>query len=180
MPFLYVLSNMINPRLFFLFTFLLLTTLTLHAEEYDEDDLPFVQISSLRNFSALSKEAASGNKIIMLEVSASYCDYCRTLEEEIIKPMLRSGDYTKDVLIRQLEIDDTYLINNITGEKVTPAELAEKFKIRITPTLLFLDSDGNEVSERILGVYSLDFYGGYVDEALINGLKKIKHRDTEF
>ncbi|VAW51377.1 hypothetical protein MNBD_GAMMA05-861 [hydrothermal vent metagenome] len=166
---------MIKPLLFHLLTLLLLTTFSLHAVEYDEDDLPFVQISSLRNFSALSEEAANSNKIIMLEVSASYCDYCRILEEEIIKPMLRSGDYTKDVLIRQLEIDSAYLVNDVTGEKITSSEFAEKFKIKITPTLLFLDSGGNEVSERILGVYSLDFYGSYVDKALINGLKVIKN-----
>jgi len=172
---------MINHHLFYVLTLLLVTTLTPYASaDDDEDDLPFVAISSLRNFSALSEEAASNNKIIMLEISASYCDYCRTLEEEIIKPMLRSGDYTKDVLIRRLEIDDSYSINNISGEKTTPAELAEKFKIKITPTLLFLDADANEVSERILGVYSLDFYGGYVDEALSNGLITINQRETEF
>ena len=170
-------KNMINHRLFHLLMLLLLSTHTLHANEDDEneDDLPFVQITSLRDFSSVSKDAASNNKIIMLEISASYCDYCRTLEEEIIKPMLRSGDYTKNVLIRQLEIDDTYLLNNISGEKITPSKLAEKLKIKITPTLLFLDSNGNEVSERILGVYSLDFYGSYVDEALINGLKVINN-----
>ena len=170
-------KNMINHRLFHLLIPLLLSAHTLHANEDDEDEdvLPFVQITTLRDFSNVSKDAAINNKIIMLEVSASYCDYCRTLEEEIIKPMLRSGDYTKNVLIRQLEIDDTYLVNNISGEKITPSKLAEKLKIKITPTLLFLDANGNEVSERILGVYSLDFYGGYVDEALINGLKVINN-----
>ena len=169
---------MTHRPLLYIFTLALLTTLPLQANaDYDDEDedLPFVQITPLRNFSALSEDAASNDKIIMLEVSASYCDYCRTLEEEIIKPMLRSDDYTEDVLIRQLEIDDSYMINNISGEKITPVELAEKLKIKITPTLLFLDSHGNEVSERILGVYSLDFYGGYVDDALINGLKVIKN-----
>ena len=171
---------MINLRPLYLLILLLLTTHTLHAnEDEDEDDLPFVQITSLRDFSALSEDAHSGNKIIMLEVSASYCDYCRTLEEEIIKPMLRSGDYTRNVLIRQLEIDDSYLVNNISGEQITPSKLAEKFKIKITPTLLFLDAHGNEVSERILGVYSLDFYGGYVDQAIIDGLKKVNNKDVE-
>ena len=165
---------MINHRILHLLTLLLLTTPAFNANA-DEDDLPFVQITSLRDLSSLSENAARNNKIIMIEVSASYCGYCRTLEEEIIKPMLRSGDYTQDVFIRQLEIDDTYLITNILGEKTTPSELAEKLNIIITPTLIFLDGKGNEVSERIPGVYSLDFYGGYVDEALSDGLKLIRH-----
>jgi len=166
---------MINHRILHLLTLLLLTTPAFNANADDEDDLPFVQITSLRDLSSLSENAARNNKIIMIEVSASYCGYCRTLEEEIIKPMLRSGDYTQDVFIRQLEIDDTYLITNILGEKTTPSELAEKLNIIITPTLIFLDGKGNEVSERIPGVYSLDFYGGYVDEALSDGLKLIRH-----
>jgi len=166
---------MMNPHIFHLLTFLLLTAATLKVNADDEDDLPFVQITSLRDLSSLSENAVRNDKIIMLEVSASYCEYCRTLEEEIIKPMLRSGDYTQDVFIRQLEIDDTYLITNILGEKTTPSELAEKLNIIITPTLIFLDGNGNEVSERIPGIYSLDFYGGYVDEALSDGLKLIRH-----
>ena len=165
-----------KPHIFrhILLLFFLTITITANAEE-DEDDLPFVQIASLTNFFALNEKAKKGKKIIMLEVSASYCGYCRTLEEEIIKPMLRSGDYTQNVLIRQLEIDDAYLIETSSGKKLTPSELAEKLNIKITPTLLFLDGNGNEVSERIPGVYSLDFYGGYVDEALADGLKIIRN-----
>ena len=157
-----------------LILFLSIPMANIAAEE--EDDLPFVQIQSLRNFSTTSREALDSNKIIMLEMSASYCSYCRTLEEEIIKPMLRSGDYTQDVLIRQLEIDDTSPVKNISGKNTTPSELAARFNIKITPTLLFLDGHGNEVSERIPGVYSLDLYGGYVDEALDEGLRIIREK----
>jgi len=161
------------PKHLLLF-FLLTLSIATNAEE-DEDDLPFVQITPLTNFYSLNEKAKIDKKIIMLEVSASYCDYCRILEEEIIKPMLRSGDYTRNVLIRQLEIDDTYLITTAPGKKLTPSKLAEKLNIKITPTLLFLDGNGNEVSERIPGVYSLDFYGGYVDEALTKGLRIIQN-----
>jgi len=148
----------------------------LHAQEYDEDELPFVEILEVRDFAELAKEADADRKIILLEMSASYCGYCRTLEEEIIKPMLRSGDYSEHVLIRKLEIDSHYPMQNLNGTSTSPASLSNEYDIFVTPTLLFLDGQGKEVSERILGVNSLDFYGAYVDEALDQGYRTIQNR----
>ena len=156
--------------------FLLLTILPASAAfSYEESELPYVEIQSLTDFASTKEEALNSNKIIMLELSASYCSYCQVLEEEIIKPMLRSGDYKDNVLIRQLKIDDTFPLKDTTGKQLTPAELAKKFNVTITPTLLFLDGKGNQVSEKIRGVYSLDFYGSYVDQAIDQGLKIIRN-----
>jgi len=140
------------------------------------DDLPYVEITVLKDFSALSKQLQSFEKIIMLEVSASYCAYCRVLEEEIIKPMLRSGDYKNTVIISKFEMDNPDTIKDFDGNDTTAAALAETYKVKLTPTLLFLDASGNEVAERIMGVYSLDFFGAYVDKALVKGLHVIKKR----
>lgn len=141
--------------------------------EYQEQDLPYVEIKSVSNFADLTREAKQSGKVILLEMSASYCGYCKTLEEHIIKPMLRSGDYTQRVLIRKLDVDSYYPMNDLSGKKSTPSQLASSMGVFVTPTLLFLDGDGNEVSERIIGVNTLEFYGGYVDDALKQGYQKI-------
>lgn len=147
--------------------------------EADEDDLPFVAIDAVTDFEKLSQLARRDGKVIMLEVTASYCDYCHLLEEEIIKPMLRSGDYEQTVFIRQLEIDGLYPVNDFSGQSTSHARVAERYKVILTPTLLFLDADGKEVAPRILGINSLDFFGAYVDEALEAGLSRIRQRDTD-
>jgi thioredoxin-related protein len=140
----------------------------------DEDGLPPVEIEAVQDLSSLESQARQSQKIIMLEVTASYCSYCDLLNEEIIKPMIRSGDYKNSVLIRQLALDSSRTIKDFAGNETTPARLAQYYKVRITPTLLFLDANGNEVSKRIPGVYSLDFFGAYVDEALAKGLAVIR------
>jgi hypothetical protein len=38
--------------------------------------------------------------------------------------------------------------------------------VSLTPTLLFLDADGNEISERLVGIWSEDFYGGFIDNRI--------------
>lgn len=125
------------------------------------------------SFAALTREAKQKNQVILLEMSASTCGYCRTLEEEIIKPMLRSGDY-EHVLIRKLNIDSHYPMKDLSGKQSSPFELSSKMGVYVTPTLLFLNGDGNEVSERIIGVNTLELYGGYVDDALQQGLQSLK------
>jgi len=77
-----------------------LCPLSVMAQDYEEDELPYVKIIELTDFKTLTKQARESGKVIMLEMSATYCGYCKTLEEEIIKPMLRSGDYSDNVLIR--------------------------------------------------------------------------------
>lgn len=143
------------------------------AEYYDEDELPHVEIKTVDDFAALAEQAHQNNQVIMLEMSASYCGYCETLEEEIIKPMLRSGDYQDNVLIRKLEIDRHYPMNDLGGGRISAAQLASRYDVFVTPTLIFIDAEGREVSERILGVNSLDFYGAYVDEAIDEAYLKI-------
>jgi len=140
----------------------------------DNEGLPYVELEAVKDLSSLAAQARQSEKIIMLEVSASYCSYCGLLEEEIIKPMIRSGDYKNTVLIRQLEMDSFTTIKDFVGNETTAASLAQSYKVKITPTLLFLDANGKEVTERIPGVYSLDFFGAYVDEALAKGLETIR------
>ncbi len=142
-------------------------------QDYNDDTLPFVEIKYATDFSQLAEVARAESKIIMLEVSASDCEFCDLLEEEFIKPMLRSGDYT-DVLIRKIDMDSISTIKDLSGAKTTAEELSRDLKVQLTPTLLFFDGHGNEVSARILGINSLDLYGGYLDDALKDGLKKIK------
>ncbi len=139
-----------------------------------DESLPEVEIIQVEDFSQLAEQARVQQKLIMLEVSATYCSYCLKLEEEIIKPMLRSGDYDANVLIRKFDIDDFSESRDFNGSLISSASLARRWDIKITPTIIFLNSQNQEVSERILGVNSLDYFGGYVDDAIDLGLAAIR------
>ncbi len=136
--------------------------------------LPKADIVEVADFSRLAKTAKNQQKLIMLEVSASYCSYCLKIEEEILKPMLRSGDYDADVLIRKVNIDSFDNLRDFEGNTISGSTLARQFEIKVTPTLIFLNSQNQEVSKRIVGVNSLDYFGSYVDEAIEHGLTIIR------
>ncbi len=139
-----------------------------------DEVLPRIDIVSVSDFSHLAKIARNQQKLIMLEVSASYCSYCTKLEEELIKPMLRSGDYDNDVLIRKVDIDSYKNLRDFDGNTIPSSRLAHQLDIKVTPTLIFLNSQNQEVSKRIIGVNSLDYLGSYVDAAIEHGLTIIR------
>ena len=139
-----------------------------------EKVLPQVDIQRVADFSMLAKTAKTQQKLIMLQVSASDCNYCAILEEELIKPMLRSGEYDNDVLIRKVDIDSYKKLSGFDGQPISGPQLAKMLNVKVTPTLIFLNSENQEVSKRIVGVNSLDYLGAYVDAAIKRGLSIIR------
>lgn len=133
------------------------------ASETD-DDLPFVRISEANNLQQSARLAASDCKPLLLEFSASDCPYCSLLEEEIIKPILRNRDYDSKVLIEKIRLDSHLKLTDFNGSPVDSQTLAKRYQIQVTPTLLFLDATGVEIAERMVGVNSLDYYAGYLDD----------------
>lgn len=103
---------------------------------------------------------------LLLKFSAEECGYCDLLEEEILNPTLLNRDYDRRVLMRKLLIDRFKTLRDFDGSPVRAAELADRYKVYVTPTLLFVDSQGRELTERMVGVTTLEFYGGYLDQAL--------------
>ncbi|MGD8937068.1 MAG: thioredoxin fold domain-containing protein [Thiogranum sp.] len=116
-------------------------------------------------------------KPLLLEFAATYCDYCHLLEREILNPTLLNRDYDSRVLMRKLLIDRSAPLVDFNGtDSVTAGQLAERYQVSVTPTLLFVDGSGEELSGRMVGVTTLDFYGGYLDLALDRARARLRNR----
>lgn len=123
----------------------------------------------VRTIMDLSREASliNARKLpLLIEFSAEDCPYCRLLEEDFLKPMLRSGDYTDRVIIRKVDIGSDRPLTDFNGVPVTGRELARRYGVKVTPTVLLLDAEGRELGERLIGVTTPDFFGGYLDAAI--------------
>lgn len=103
---------------------------------------------------------------VLLEFAAEYCHYCALLEREILAPTLLDQAYTARVTMRKLMIDNSRALQDFDQHTTDAARIAGRYKVHVTPTLLFVDSHGEEIAKRLVGVASLDFYGGYLDAAL--------------
>ncbi len=126
----------------------------------------------LNDLQAAAREADEREIPILLSFSAHYCGYCDLLEEEFLQPMLISGDYEDKVLIGKILIDDEQRIRDFTGVSTSGPELADRYRIDLTPTLVLLDGRGDELTHRLVGLTTLDFFGGYLDNAIDEALAK--------
>jgi len=123
----------------------------------------------------LSKQMKAEKLGLMIMFHASYCEYCERLEEDLLLPMLRSGEYDERILIRKIQIDSHNDLINFNGQTVTTSQLSTLYGASMTPTLVFLDANGEEQSERILGYTTPDFFSAYVDRGIDELTRIVKH-----
>jgi thioredoxin-related protein len=120
----------------------------------------------LRDVTDLRAEAAHG-KPILVEFALTGCPYCRVAEEEFLEPMIRSGAYEDKVLIRRLRMDRGNTVLDFDGREIAAAELARRYGASLAPTVVVLDpADGELLAEPVVGLKTVDFYGGYLDRAI--------------
>lgn len=125
------------------------------------------------DFLATSRQATINNIPILVLFSATDCDYCMFVKEEFLAPMLRNNDYTDKVIIRVVDIDKSDYVRDFNGKMIFPDDLANRFDIQLTPTVAFLDAEGQELSDRVIGIGTVDYYGSSLDEAINNSQKII-------
>lgn len=131
-----------------------------------EDGLLPVQIEPAENLQTEGKAAQRACVPLLLEFSSTVCSYCDLLEEEILKPILRNRSYEQRVRIRKVLLDSYRSLRDFDGRRTSGEKLAQRYRVFVTPTLLFVDQHGEELAERMVGVTTLEFYGGYLDQAL--------------
>lgn len=135
---------------------------------------PKVQVTE--DLYAAGRLAEQRDLPMLVVFSAEHCTYCELLDREILEPMLLSGDYTDKVLIRKIELDGHGEIRDFSGDPVDASRFATRNRVYVTPTLLFLDHRGEELAPRIIGINTLDFYGGEVDAAIDRSLQRLQGR----
>ena len=138
------------------------------------EPVPPVTIPPLADFCADLDAVHKTGRPLLLIFSAEHCFFCERLKESIIEPMLRSGDYDDRVIIRVTELDGYETIACVDGKPMAASELANRYDVRVTPTVLILGPDGKELAPRQLGINNEDYYGAYLDEAIAQAIETLR------
>ncbi|HYQ71595.1 MAG TPA: thioredoxin fold domain-containing protein [Gammaproteobacteria bacterium] len=133
-----------------------------------------VEIPVATDLQADGRLAREARLPILLTFSAIVCEYCRQLEDQFLRPMLISGEYTDRTLIRRLLLDNGSRVIDFSGKRIAVTQLSDRYKVFVTPTTLFLDGDGNEIAARMTGINTPELYGGYLDNCIATALYTIR------
>ena len=74
------------------------------------------------------------------------------------------------VLIREIYIDLGAQVKDFSGIVRESSSFMLDYDVYLTPTLLFLDDEGRELTERMVGIQTPEMYLFYVDRAVANAL----------
>jgi len=123
--------------------------------------------------------AADRRLPILLAFSAINCSYCELLEEEFLQPMLLGSEYGDRIIIRKIVLDDGSRLTDFNGQRQDATSLSDHYRVFVTPTLLFVDSTGAELTGRMLGINTPELFGGYLDDCIDTALMKVRGIDKE-
>lgn len=105
-------------------------------------------------------EADKSSKVLVLYVTMDGCPYCAKLEAELLNTAYAKGELDM-VHFVELEWADRQ-ITDFDGSRVSTGSFMEQYGVVVTPTILFLGSSGEELSERLVGYQSKEFYWYYL------------------
>lgn len=134
--------------------------------------MSYQPLSTPKSLRAAAQAVAGRGEALIVMITLRGCVYCDVVRNSYLHPLMREGK----AFAVQIDMQDrTSPIQDFQGNTTTPAALAERWKIGLTPTLLFVAADGRECAPRLEGVSSTDFYGEYLNQRLDaarNALKK--------
>ena len=133
-----------------------------------------IQIQSVKDLAGLGNEARARNLPIMLVFTADHCVYCIRLERDYLKPMLRSGDYTDKIIMRMIKVDDFATLTDFNGRRIEAENLPSRYGGYVTPTMVFLNSEGKEIAPKLIGIGTEGFFAGDIDDSIELALEQIK------
>ena len=135
------------------------------------DDVDVIRVTDLQS---LGEQAAARRLPILLMFTQQECPYCVIMEENYLKPMLRSGQYRDKVIIRKIRIDEMETLTDFNGERIEVDQLTGRYRAWVTPTLVFVNGKGNEVVPKLVGIGTEGFFAGDIDNAIDSALSKLR------
>jgi thioredoxin-related protein len=123
---------------------------------------------------ALSREAQTLGVPILIEFALVHCEFCKRLEADYLAPMADSSEYKTKVLIRQVIIDEDRTLRDFNGEMLAVEQFSARYHADVTPTLVLLDYDGQQIGKKLVGYTETGFYGGKLDDLIEGGLTQVR------
>ena len=134
--------------------------------------MPSIEI--VDDFRVLKQQVNLARLPVVLLMATEDCSYCKAVKDNYLLPMSMSDEFKSKVLIRQLYVDDFAYLRNQHGEIVGGDQIGIQYKVEVIPTILFIDADGKELADRIVGVTNIDFFGSLLEERIEQARKNLQ------
>jgi thioredoxin-related protein len=123
-------------------------------------------IPQVDDLSGLAESAKQQKIPTIVFISRDACPYCRTLRQAVLEPMYAADKFANRGILVEVNLDRIAPLTWLDGRQTTARDIGHDYKAQLTPTLLFLDSDGREISPRRVGISNIEFYSHYLNKSI--------------
>jgi hypothetical protein len=88
--------------------------------------------------------------------------------------MHKDPAYRSRVMIREVTVDSTAPLTGFDGERTTEGAFAAAHKVFMVPTVKVFNTQGGDAGEAIVGLLTPDYYFGYLEAAIDEGLSRVR------
>lgn len=110
--------------------------------------------------------------ILYSRADCSWCDQAR----RYLVPMSTARESRDLAIFRQVDIDTQTAMTDFAGRRSNHGAFARTQKASLTPTVVLYDADGRELGDPIIGMRLPDFYGQYLNNAIMDARKRLESR----
>ncbi len=131
-------------------------------------------VPPLLDLHASALQAQAQRLPIMLVFATTHCPYCHQVREDFIRPLMQQGELSQRVIVRWIDVDLNRSIKDWQGNPTDYRRLAAQYGVSFYPTLLFIDAQGKELTERLIGISNEEFYAAYLESRMQQALSKLR------
>ncbi|WP_174995955.1 thioredoxin [Pandoraea iniqua] len=128
-----------------------------------------VTLPAATDFAAHARRAVALDAPLIVLVSLRDCVYCGPIRQRELAPLVRSGKYE----VREIGMDSAAPVRDFDGTTTTGIAWARAHGVKVSPTVLFLDTNGRAIADPLIGAGLPDFYGAYLDDAIANARARL-------
>jgi len=121
---------------------------------------------------AVAARAMQG--VVLLVFVSTRCPYCETALNDFLIPMSGNADYLAKVVMRRIESRSARELRDFSGRRTSHGKFAFEQGTRLTPTVMVFDYTGHPLAKPVVGITTPDYYGAYLDQAIDQGVAKVR------
>jgi len=118
--------------------------------------------------------AAKHNVPVIIFATATWCNYCKKLEENILFPLLQTTKLEEYGEFKQILLDKAHwMMKDFAGNDIEMKTYGPKLGVKVAPTTMFFNSKGEQIAEPIIGLTLEEHYPGNLEKRINQALEAL-------
>ncbi len=135
------------------------------------------RIEDVSNLAELFSSTNRSREIVIVVFSTTGCPFCELLRRSYLPSIPLEVEGVK-VHLREVFFDRNTPLIDFAGRTVTHRQFAREHQVKLSPTLISFDSNGQALSAPLIGIGSADFYAYYLDQLVLSSALAVRRRQN--